>query len=649
MPVDTNTTEREDLTPANRKAAIRLAALIFAAQIVMLLAIGVPLTLYHVHELRDEETAKARNRMALVERVVHAEYNKIVSDTNALASLPTLPLLITSHGLDPSHRLVNYLSRILLNDKRYDQLRVLNEQGFEQMRIVHRDERTFYLANDMLRDRSDAGYFRDTLQLLPGQIYVSPITINAGADAVEHPNIPMIRTASQIQDAAGKLRGVMVLDYNAQGLMDSVGAVLVNAPNEYLTITNQHGQPIMAIRQGKSTLPPREELTGTGDGVTITTRLYPLQINPTAIPNVYRNEDLGVPPTLAEKYQWTLTTHLPNATWESAAFVYQPAGRVLVAALLALFAFAAYETANAWVYRRQLRRDRETHLRELEDLYERAPCGYHTIDSAGTVLRMNETELGWLGYSHDEVVATMPYTALLAPEARTHYLQNFDAIRRQQAVHDFRIVLQRKDGSTFPASIHAYPVYDAQGEFIGNRVTAIDVTDRHALELELKRQAFTDPLTGVFNRRHFFALGERHWRHAQRNNMPVALLMIDIDLFKSINDTYGHEAGDKVLQTMAQRCMAMLRPLDLFARLGGEEFAVLLPEAGLLEARQVAERLRQTLADTPVWIAGDATVRFTVSIGSAKCEAGDTGLDDLMRRADKQLYLAKQAGRNRIF
>ena len=171
--------------------------------------------------------------------------------------------------------------------------------------------------------------------------------------------------------------------------------------------------------------------------------------------------------------------------------------------------------------------------------------------------------------------------------------------------------------------------------------------EQYALQARLEELANTDALTGVLNRRQFMALGEAELVRALRHRRPMGLLVLDLDHFKRINDTWGHETGDQALVAVAGAIAHELRAVDAFARMGGEEFAVLLPETPPVEVHRVAERLRATVAALH-WHPTEAGARLTLSIGTASLEAGDTTVADVLRRADKALYEAKHAGRNRV-
>jgi diguanylate cyclase (GGDEF)-like protein len=169
--------------------------------------------------------------------------------------------------------------------------------------------------------------------------------------------------------------------------------------------------------------------------------------------------------------------------------------------------------------------------------------------------------------------------------------------------------------------------------------------EQHASDLE--KLAAVDWLTGLYNRRHFEALARAELARCQRYLRPLSVLMMDIDHFKTVNDRFGHAAGDRVLQAVAAVCQATKRDADVVARVGGEEFAVMLPETSDTAAVQFAERLRRQLQDhAPMLESGKLPV--TISVGVAAATAATTGVDALMRCADEALYEAKRSGRDRV-
>jgi diguanylate cyclase (GGDEF)-like protein len=181
----------------------------------------------------------------------------------------------------------------------------------------------------------------------------------------------------------------------------------------------------------------------------------------------------------------------------------------------------------------------------------------------------------------------------------------------------------------------------------GRFLSYTEVTDlvRHAERLE--RLATTDEMTGICNRRHFLTLAETEWRRFQEEREPLALLILDVDLFKSINDRFGHNVGDAVIKSVARICQDEKRAADILARIGGEEFVLLLPATRRDDAIGFAEKLRQRVEAEPFAADGESMI-LTISIGVAEAEADMAGIGDLMKCADQALYDAKRGGRNRV-
>ena len=168
------------------------------------------------------------------------------------------------------------------------------------------------------------------------------------------------------------------------------------------------------------------------------------------------------------------------------------------------------------------------------------------------------------------------------------------------------------------------------------------------LEEELRRQATTDGLTGLLNRRHFLARADEELQRVHRYGGTCALLMVDLDNFKLVNDSFGHAAGDTVLQQFTAICKGVTRGTDLLGRVGGDEFAVFLQETGISEAGQIAERLRQVIQNTVFGKEAEHQISLSVSIGVAEYQNKKESFSELMMRTDKAMYRAKSEGRNRV-
>lgn len=200
----------------------------------------------------------------------------------------------------------------------------------------------------------------------------------------------------------------------------------------------------------------------------------------------------------------------------------------------------------------------------------------------------------------------------------------------------------------------AAPLRDAAGEVIGAIETLQDVTRQKLAEMALKKSeeryrllSQTDDMTRLYNSRHFYERLSKEVERSTRYGRPLSLLLIDADHFKRVNDTYGHQEGDRVLQTLARTIESCLRGSDSAYRYGGEEFLVLMPESATAGAQVVAERIRQHFSTQEIVTADGQTFRCTISIGVTEFLPGDSPAT-LVKRADAATYQAKELGRNRV-
>jgi diguanylate cyclase (GGDEF)-like protein len=184
----------------------------------------------------------------------------------------------------------------------------------------------------------------------------------------------------------------------------------------------------------------------------------------------------------------------------------------------------------------------------------------------------------------------------------------------------------------------------------GAVISHLDITDRKLLEFELARLASTDSLTGLPNRRYFLDVANREVERTRRFSVPASVIMIDLDHFKDVNDTYGHATGDEVLRSACRTLRKSLREIDVLARLGGEEFVVMLPETNSEGALSAAEKLRGSLSNGTI-DSGHNEIKLTASFGVAQVSSDDQSVEEVLDRADSALYEAKHSGRNcvRVF
>jgi diguanylate cyclase (GGDEF)-like protein/PAS domain S-box-containing protein len=281
------------------------------------------------------------------------------------------------------------------------------------------------------------------------------------------------------------------------------------------------------------------------------------------------------------------------------------------------------------------------------------------LDRDGRVEDWNESIGRLTGFTQDAVVGK-PYT-IFYPDDATTPERAMDRLREAEASgwsldECWRM---RADGTRFWGSAIIAPlqhhVESSAAALLGAGVrddpafclVIRDITDKREASENFRQAASCDHLTGIANRRTFFEAAELELERWRRSPRPLAVILFDADNFKRINDTYGHPAGDAVLRHLATTLSNTFRQVDIVARVGGEEFAVLLPSTDLASAASIAERVRRKIAAHPVAVDG-ASISYTISGGVALMGAGMSGLDDLLKRADAALYAAKASGRNCI-
>jgi diguanylate cyclase (GGDEF)-like protein len=231
-------------------------------------------------------------------------------------------------------------------------------------------------------------------------------------------------------------------------------------------------------------------------------------------------------------------------------------------------------------------------------------------------------------------------------EEQAQYREARDAAERMNAEQRFNAETLESQAA-YLASLAETADESARRAEAANRQLEHEIAERRQLEAQLRRMATTDGLTGTLNRARFLVLGQQELERSQQTGRGLAVLMLDIDHFKLINDRYGHLAGDEALKHFVAQLDTGVRGVDLLGRLGGEEFAIVLPAIGSKAALQAAERLRARVAATPL-IQGDYTIGITVSIGLATAKETDRTIEQILGRADARLYAAKHGGRNRV-
>lgn len=306
---------------------------------------------------------------------------------------------------------------------------------------------------------------------------------------------------------------------------------------------------------------------------------------------------------------------------------------------------AAFFTMKDLRAERQVSNEVRALQEELAQIIRKLPDIYYRTDMRGVLVRLSPSVTSVLGYDIEEVLGTPITDYYVNAEDRTAVVQQILAANGE--VTRVEGALRHKDGHAIWFSTNAFLVKDASGKPIGIEGLARDDTRRRKLEQELFRLSQVDALTGLCNRHHVLYRAEEEYQRAVRYGRAFTVLALDLDHFKSINDRFGHHAGDEALRFFARTSMESLRDSDIMGRVGGEEFLVCLPETDTQEGIVVAGRIADSLRRGENNLA-HLGVHFTVSVGVASRVPGDRSAEDVQIRADRALYEAKNAGRDCI-
>ena len=261
-------------------------------------------------------------------------------------------------------------------------------------------------------------------------------------------------------------------------------------------------------------------------------------------------------------------------------------------------------------------------------------------DPKGVITYVNEAFCKFTGYTREEAIGEKPSLYKSGKHSALEIEEIWDTILGGNAYHGV-IINKKKNGELYYEQKTITPLTDDRGTIVSFVSTGKDITSRIEMESTLEKLATTDYLTGLFNRFKFEEIYTKESIRSRRYKAPLSLIMFDIDHFKKINDTFGHDVGDSVLKELSTLIQSQIRESDVLARWGGEEFMLLTPETSLESAYELAEKLRKKVEAYDFIKAGNVNC----SLGVAKLDK-DESFDSICRRVDGALYEAKEGGRN---
>lgn len=661
---------------------LSLAVMYFLGACVLLAIIAWPGYSSYLDAREQAGITAQQSKLQLIKERIDREFFEVAANTLLLSEQQLvkdalLPGAATSEAA--TEQLAEHFLRMAYTLQRYDQLSLLNARGHEQVRVHYRNGLALQSVDSQLGDHSMQPYFKTVKTLKRGHIFVAPLDLNEKNGIVERPFVPVVRFVAPVLDADSQLMGAIVLSYQVQSIISAVQDLFADeSPHVNVALLNEEGYWLTSNQAeqnwgwkiGRSDLTlkrrqpqlwqalmrtPMGVLTNS-QGVDVFRGLYPLETIALTGAEVVTVPWPATSPTYVTSditaMRWTVLVSIASGLWLEGTLLNERWVQIVLLGLLLTFAVGSWALARQHTLRRAMRALKDETAQELEAIYEHAPCAYQSIDKNGIIIRMNKTGLEWVGYERDQIINKAHYQQIFEPEPQANHYHHGQTptqiLKEHGSLVDYPMRMRRQDGSTFPVSVSAVAVFDDNGRYIMTRTTVVNVTERRRLEEDLRHQAHTDALTGAVNRRHFLDLARAELERVQHGKTECALLMLDLDHFKSINDTYGHAVGDQALVLFTQLCRKCMRSNDILARTGGEEFAALLPGTPLKAATMVADRICQAVQSHAMALSDGKNLCFTVSIGVSELKPVDTSPDAAFSRADELLYKAKNQGRNRV-
>jgi diguanylate cyclase (GGDEF)-like protein/PAS domain S-box-containing protein len=281
---------------------------------------------------------------------------------------------------------------------------------------------------------------------------------------------------------------------------------------------------------------------------------------------------------------------------------------------------------------------------DIRSILENMPDIFYRTDMKGSIVLMSASCQATIGYRPEEMIGRPLSNFYSSPK---HHRTVIRALAKGNGqARQIEVSMRHKDGHQVWISTNAYLRLGSKGQAIGVEGIARDINEHKALEIHLKHLARHDSLTGLLNRRSFLEETAAQIEISRRYQRPLVMMMLDLDWFKQVNDTYGHAVGDLALIHFASLCRGVFRKADRIARVGGEEFAVLMPETELKAAQDMLDRLRQQLQSVPLE-AAEKRIFLSFSAGFTSLTRRDNSTEELLHRADQLLYQAKRTGRSR--
>ncbi|MCK9453786.1 MAG: diguanylate cyclase [Sulfurimonas sp.] len=555
-----------------------------------------------------------------IETVLKPTIKNMDDIVKSFTSNSTIREFLITNSLEKQAEVENILLAVTGVENKIMQSRILDKSGKEIIRVdrLSKNNQPFIVEKERLQDKSQRTYFQELSKMSSETIWHSKLDLNIENNRVEIPYRPTIRIAMPILQN-GEFLGVVIINLLTKELFDAIGIstsfehFIIDKDNNFI----MHPDKKYSFNKYKGIDRKLEE--DFADGLSAN-GIYTYSID-----NILQNEDEALFILKSnDTYQENLIDESINTG-------------ITVFFLTVLLSFTMAFFASKVPTRLQLSL-LEAH-RKLKEFTSIMDCFIITATTKpdGTILKISNAFIRSSGYTREELIGKK-MNIIKNPDRDKLIIKNLWDTILSKKTWIGEIENRKKDGTTYWLEQHIIPTINENGTIDSFVSIGIDITAKK----ELEKLATTDKLTGIYNRRRVDEFLQTEIEIAKRHSQELSIILIDIDHFKSVNDTYGHQRGDMVLRKTTEIISKNLRKSDIFGRWGGEEFLIICPQTNRDEAFILAQKLRDAIQGYKFEVVGEKTI----SLGISQLQEGDTE-KTLIQRADNALYSAKNSGRNR--
>lgn len=596
----------------------------------------------------------------LVQKSLVRDFENTLPDIEVIANERHVQQFVQDFDKDRRQQVEQEFASFARKKRLYRTIRFIDVDGMESVRVDYLDGRAVISPLSALQDMSQKYYYQEGIKLGQSELYISPIDLEMKNDKVTSPGIPIIRFAMCVYDSQQRKKGIIVLNYDANKMLRHFDEMLAGSYG-HISLVNQDGFWIRSPKKEhewafmfnhdlsfRRSHPNEWEIIrkqekgqiGNSDGLFTFTSVYPIRLIGGYSENEVDDQHIGHHHIDPLSYTWKIISDVPVKVinQKTRQHMFGPAGVTWFA--LAVFGlFTSRYLARNYLERKSLRNQIELH----SQVYKSSTDGVIITDTEQRIIDVNQAFLGICGYSFDEIVGNKPSMFSAGSNDAELYLEMWRDLQNK-GHWEGEIYNRHKDGSVYIEWLRITAIKDEHGETANYIALVSDITQKKSTEAQLLKHAHHDPLTGAHNRLSFDERLSHELLLAKRNQRKLALLYFDLNKFKPINDSHGHQAGDKVLKTVVNRVTENIRQTDTLARLGGDEFVVILAEIAEDEdAERIANSLNHIIQE-PVRY-GSTELHVDASFGIAIFPKDGNTDQELVSFADQQMYKNKLAGR----